>query len=132
MRRVKGRGTSTELVVRRLVWSLGGRYRLNLSDLPGKPDLVLSSRRLAVFVHGCFWHGHDCKRGARTPKANRTYWEAKISRNRARDEIVRSALEAAGWRVETVWECELKDRAALELRARSWLGGATNLLERTG
>jgi DNA mismatch endonuclease (patch repair protein) len=121
MRAVKGRGTSPELAVRRLVWSLGGRYRLNRADLPGKPDIVLPGRRLAIFVHGCFWHGHDCARGARVPKANRDYWTAKVARNRARDLAARGALANAGWRVETVWECELKDAAALEARARAWL-----------
>jgi DNA mismatch endonuclease (patch repair protein) len=121
MRRVKGRGTGPELQVRRLVWGLGGRYRLNRADLPGKPDLVLPGRRLAIFVHGCFWHGHDCARGARVPKANRDYWVGKVGRNRARDAAAREALAAEGWRVETVWECELKDRAALEARARDWL-----------
>jgi DNA mismatch endonuclease (patch repair protein) len=121
MRRVKGTGTSPELTVRRLIWSLGGRYRLNRADLPGKPDIVLAGRRLVVFVHGCFWHGHDCARGARVPKANRAYWTAKIGRNRARDLAARAALEAAGWRVETVWECELKDLPALRLRAMEWL-----------
>jgi DNA mismatch endonuclease (patch repair protein) len=121
MRAVKGRGTSPELAVRRLVWSLGGRYRLNRADLPGKPDIVLPGRRLAIFVHGCFWHGHDCLRGARVPKANRDYWTAKVDRNRARDARAREGLAAAGWRVETVWECELKDRAGLEARVRSWL-----------
>ncbi|HZK99458.1 MAG TPA: DNA mismatch endonuclease Vsr [Caulobacteraceae bacterium] len=123
MRRVKGRGTGPEVAVRRLIWSLGGRYRLNRSDLPGKPDIVLAGRRLAIFVHGCFWHGHDCPRGARVPKANRTYWEAKIGRNRVRDVSARAALEAADWRVETVWECELGDAAALAARAASWLAG---------
>ncbi len=122
MRRVKGRDTGPERRVRRLVWSLGGRYRLNRADLPGKPDLVLPGRRLAIFVHGCFWHGHDCARGARVPKANRDYWTGKIGRNRARDIKARAALEAAGWRVETVWECELKDLPALATRARGWLG----------
>ncbi|MBV8684662.1 MAG: DNA mismatch endonuclease Vsr [Caulobacteraceae bacterium] len=121
MRAVKGRGTSPELVVRRLVWSLGGRYRLNRADLPGKPDIVLPGRRLAIFVHGCFWHGHDCARGARVPKTNQPYWTAKIERNRARDARAREALAAAGWRVETVWECELKDRTALEARVKAWL-----------
>ncbi len=118
MRAVKGRGTAPELAVRRLVWSLGGCYRLNRADLPGKPDIVLPGRRLAIFVHGCFWHGHDCARGARVPKANQAYWLAKIGRNRTRDSSSRTALEAAGWRVEVVWECELKDRPALEARLR--------------
>ena len=121
MRAVKGRGTTPERAVRRLVWSLGGRYRLNRADLPGKPDIVFAGRRLAVFVHGCFWHGHGCARGARVPKANRDYWTQKIARNRGRDLASRAALEAKGWRVETVWECELKDAAALAERAAAWL-----------
>ncbi len=122
MRRVKGQGTAPELTVRRLIWSLGGRYRLNRADLPGKPDIVLAGRRLAVFVHGCFWHGHDCARGGRVPKANRDYWLGKIGRNRARDVANRAALEAKGWRVEAVWECELKDEPALRERVAGWLG----------
>ena len=121
MRRVKGAGTTPELTVRRLIWSLGGRYRLNRADLPGKPDIVLPGRRLAVFVHGCFWHGHDCARGARVPKANRDYWQAKIARNRARDASAKAELERRGWRVEQVWECELKDRPALEAKMRPWI-----------
>jgi DNA mismatch endonuclease (patch repair protein) len=122
MRRVKGKDTAPELRVRRLIWSLGGRYRLHRKDLPGKPDIVLPRRRLAVFVHGCFWHGHDCARGARVPKANRAYWLGKVGRNRERDIASLAALEDQGWRVETVWECELKDAAALEARVRGWLG----------
>jgi DNA mismatch endonuclease (patch repair protein) len=121
MRRVKGRDTAPEMIVRRLLWRLGARYRLHRKDLPGKPDIVLAGRRLAIFVHGCFWHGHDCARGARVPKANRDYWLGKVGRNRVRDAASRAALETAGWRVEAVWECELKDTAALEARARSWL-----------
>ena len=121
MRRVRGRDTRPELCVRRLIWRLGGRYRLNRADLPGKPDIVLASRRLAVFVHGCFWHGHDCARGARVPKANRDYWVGKVGRNRTRDAAARERLAALGWRVETVWECELKDAPALEARIAGWL-----------
>jgi DNA mismatch endonuclease (patch repair protein) len=121
MRRVKGKDTGPELQVRRLIWGLGARYRLHRADLPGKPDLVLAGRRLAIFVHGCFWHGHDCARGARVPKANRAYWIAKVGRNRARDIAARGALDALGWRVETIWECELKDREALAARVRGWL-----------
>ena len=116
MRRVKGRDTTPELKVRRLLTGLGARYRLHRKDLPGKPDIVLAGRRLAIFVHGCFWHGHDCARGARVPKANRDYWLAKVGRNRERDGASRAALETAGWRVETIWECEMKDEAALRGR----------------
>ena len=116
MRRVKGRNTAPELKVRRLLWRLGGRYRLHRKDLPGHPDIVLPGRRLAIFVHGCFWHGHDCPRGARMPKANADYWAAKIARNRARDVRTLAAYPAMGWRALVVYECELKDRASLAAR----------------
>jgi DNA mismatch endonuclease (patch repair protein) len=121
MARVKGRDTKPELKLRRLLWRLGARYRLHRRDLPGSPDVVLPGRKLALFVHGCFWHGHDCARGARVPKANRDYWLGKVARNRARDVAARAALETAGWRVEVVWECEMKDEAALEARLRACL-----------
>ena len=121
MRRVKGRDTSPELKVRKALTRLGVRYRLHRKDLPGSPDVVLPGRRLALFVHGCFWHGHDCARGARVPKQNRDYWVAKVGRNVARDAKSRTALEALGWRVETIWECELKDANALEVRLASLL-----------
>jgi DNA mismatch endonuclease (patch repair protein) len=121
MRRVKSTGTSPELKVRKLLTRMGLRYRLHRADLPGKPDIVMPGRKLAILVHGCFWHGHDCARGARVPKANRPYWEAKIGRNRARDETSQAALQAAGWRVLTLWECELKDESALEDRVRAAL-----------
>jgi DNA mismatch endonuclease (patch repair protein) len=121
MRRVKGKDTSPELKVRRLLRRLGVGYRLHRADLPGRPDIAMPGRKLALFVHGCFWHGHDCARGARTPKANRPYWEAKIARNRARDLEHRAALEAMGWRTVTLWECELKDEGQLEERLREEL-----------
>ena len=108
MRRVKGRDTAPELAVRRILRAAGIGYRLGGAGLAGRPDLVMKGRRVAVFVHGCFWHGHDCPRGAREPKANAAYWKAKIDRNRARDAAARSALEAAGWRVVTVWECGMR------------------------
>ncbi|HEX4183051.1 MAG TPA: DNA mismatch endonuclease Vsr [Caulobacteraceae bacterium] len=114
MRRVKGRDTSPELKVRRLLWRLGARYRLHRKDLPGRPDIVLPGRRMAIFVHGCFWHGHDCARGARVPKANRDYWLGKVARNRVRDDQSRLKLEALNWRVLVVWECALRDEPALE------------------
>lgn len=123
MRRVKGKDTTPEMIVRRALTRLGARYRLHRRDLPGSPDIVMPGRRLALFVHGCFWHGHDCARGARVPKQNRDYWTAKVGRNMARDARNREALAAAGWRVETLWECELKDGAALDARLRAWLDG---------
>jgi DNA mismatch endonuclease (patch repair protein) len=121
MRRVKGRDTGPEMIVRRALTALGVRYRLHRKDLPGAPDIVLPGRRLAVFVHGCFWHGHDCARGARVPKQNRDYWTAKVARNVARDERTRADLSALGWRVETIWECELKDAEALRTRLTALL-----------
>ena len=118
MRRVKARNTTPELTVRRALTRLGARYRLHRKDLPGHPDIVMPGRRLALFVHGCFWHGHDCARGARVPKANREYWEGKVGRNRARDAEHRAALEAMSWRAVTLWECELKDAEGLEEKLR--------------
>ncbi|MEN5145031.1 very short patch repair endonuclease [Brevundimonas diminuta] len=108
MRRVKGRDTAPEMKVRRLLRGAGIGYRLGGCGLPGRPDVVMKGRRIALFVHGCFWHGHDCSRGARQPRSNAEYWIAKIDRNRARDARVTAELEAAGWRVLTVWECEMK------------------------
>ncbi len=116
MARVKGKNTAPELKVRKALTALGARYRLNRKDLPGTPDIVMPGRRLAIFVHGCFWHGHDCPRGSRVPKANREYWTAKVARNVARDQRTSGELTAAGWRVETIWECDLKDGDALRAR----------------
>ena len=116
MRKVPAKGSSAELKVRKALTALGARYRLHRKDLPGSPDIVMPGRRLALFVHGCFWHGHDCKRGDRPPKANADYWTAKIARNLARDHRVQAELAALGWRVEAIWECELKDAAALRER----------------
>ncbi len=121
MRRVRSTNTSPEMAVRRLLTRMGLRYRLHRKDLPGKPDIVFASRRAVVFVHGCFWHGHDCPRGARAPKANADYWQAKISRNRARDIRTEATLTALGWRVVTVWECELASPQALEARLATLL-----------
>lgn len=119
MRAVKSRDTKPEVALRKALFALGYRYRLNVKTLPGKPDLVFPKHRTVIFVHGCFWHGHDCKRGNRTPKTNRAYWTEKIARNKARDLRNAAALEAAGWRVLTLWECELKtlNPAAIPIRA---------------
>jgi DNA mismatch endonuclease (patch repair protein) len=108
MRAVKSKDTKPEWIVRRLLHAAGYRYWLHVSSLPGKPDLVFPGRRAVIFVHGCFWHGHDCKRGARMPATNRQYWSAKISRNKQRDAEHIHAIRKAGWRVLTVWEYETK------------------------
>jgi DNA mismatch endonuclease (patch repair protein) len=122
MRKVKGANTSPEIKVRRLLWGMGLRYRLHRRDLPGAPDIVLAGRRLAIFVHGCFWHGHDCARGARIPKQNRDYWIGKVGRNRDRDVRSQAALKASGWTPLVIWECELKDPEALTARLKAATG----------
>ena len=124
MRAVKSQDTAPEMIVRRLLHHLGGRFRLHRRDLPGTPDIVLPGRRKVIFVHGCFWHGHDCVRGARAPKTNPDYWRAKIDRNVSRDRQSLTVLEAAGWRVLTIWECETSrtKRAALTARLTDFLG----------
>lgn len=110
MRRVKGRDTGPEMKVRRLVHGLGYRYRLHRKDLPGKPDLVFAGRHKVIFVHGCFWHGHSCKRGARVPKTNAGYWKRKIERNKERDIEHMKLLKDKGWGVLLLWECQLSDK----------------------
>ena len=121
MRAVKGRDTGPELAVRRMLHARGYRYRLHRRDLPGAPDLTFPSRRKVVFVHGCFWHGHSCPRGDRTPKTNAD-WRRKIGRNRERYEGQRAALRDAGWGVLTVWECELRREDELAARLEAFLG----------
>jgi DNA mismatch endonuclease (patch repair protein) len=118
MRAVKSRDTGPELKVRRAAHALGLRFRLQRDDLPGKPDLVLPKHGVAVFVHGCFWHGHDCPRGARIPATNAAYWKAKIARNVARDAISIRELKRLGWRPVTIWECEAKQLEALQALLR--------------
>ncbi len=122
MRAIRSKDTAPEMKVRRLVHGMGYRYRLHRKDLPGKPDLVFGPRRKAVFVHGCYWHGHGCSRGGTGAKSNQAYWGPKITRNRERDARNGRALREAGWDVLTVWECETKDTAALERRLREFLG----------
>lgn len=121
MRAVKSRDTKPEMLVRRAAHALGYRFRLHRKDLPGSPDLVFPARKKVIFVHGCFWHGHECARGARTPKTNTDYWRAKIARNVARDARARSALDALGWETLTIWECELKKDTRLAERLKSFL-----------
>lgn len=122
MRAVKGANTAPELAVRSMVHRMGYRFRLHRRDLPGKPDLVFPGLKKVVYVHGCFWHGHDCARGAREPKANAVYWRAKIARNRSRDAMHLKTLRAEGWRAAIVWECELKKLTRVARRLARFLG----------
>jgi DNA mismatch endonuclease (patch repair protein) len=121
---VRQRGTAPELVVRGLLTALGHRFRLRNRDLPGSPDIANRRQRWAVFVHGCFWHRHGCK-ATTTPGNNRAFWEAKFERNVARDRRTQGELEALGYRVLVVWECETKARSpALLERLRTALTAA--------
>lgn len=123
MSRIRGKNTQPELVVRKLLRELGFTgYRLHRADLPGKPDIAFIGRKLAVMIHGCFWHGHSCKEGSRRPKSNQDYWLPKIARNQHRDALVMAELAGRGWGVLTIWECELRDRVALAERLGEFMG----------
>src|SRR5271165_5724537 len=112
MSRVRGKDTKPELLLRRGLHALGFRFRLHRKDLPGRPDLVFPARRAAIFVHGCFWHGHDCPM-CRIPTTRTGFWQTKIHGNRDRDRRAVAALTAKGWRVLVVWECALRGPARL-------------------
>lgn len=120
MRAVRGADTGPEIAVRRLVHSMGYRYGLHCRDLPGRPDLVFRRLRKVVFVHGCFWHRHNCPAG-RVPDSRRQYWESKLDGNVRRDRRNQKALRDAGWQIMTVWECELRDQERLSKRLRRFL-----------
>jgi len=120
MQAVKGKDTGPEWTVRRLLHGAGYRYRLHDQRLPGRPDIVFPARRKAIFVHGCFWHGHDCAKG-RLPKTRLDYWSPKIQANRERDARKRTELEAMGWDVLVVWQCEINEIKALESRLWTFL-----------
>lgn len=121
MRAVKSSDTSAELAVARLLRGIGARVRRSASDLPGTPDFTFAESRRAIFVHGCFWHGHTCKRGARVPKANRDYWVNKIAKNKARDRRVLKELRALGWKTLVIWECQLKSEVRVGSRLKRLL-----------
>ena len=120
MRAVKSKNTAPEMKIRRLLHRAGYRYRLHPANLPGKPDIVFPGRRKVIFLHGCFWHGHDCRPKIR-PASNTEYWLPKIEGNKARDANHIAALQAAGWHVLVVWECQSKDDDALMGSLRAFL-----------
>lgn len=124
MRRIRGKDTKVEVLVRRLTHSLGYRYRLHSKSLPGKPDMVFQARRKAIFVHGCFWHQHDdsqCKI-TRVPKSNLSYWVPKLERTKIRDSQNQGALRDLGWDILVIWECESYCQENLTSRIRDFLG----------
>lgn len=121
MRRVRGKNTGPELTVRRALHALGRRFRLHRRDLPGKPDIVFAKDRLAIFVHGCFWHRHDNCPRASTPSTRKEFWEAKFERTVVRDAEQVAALRATGWRSEVIWECETRNAERLNEHLRQIL-----------
>lgn len=120
MQAVKGKDTGPELTVRRIVHRLGYRYRLHRKGLPGRPDLVFGPRKKVIFVHGCFWHAHNCGHG-RMPESRQEYWVPKLIGNKERDQANVAKLEALGWKVLTIWECEIKKTADLVDRVTEFL-----------
>jgi DNA mismatch endonuclease (patch repair protein) len=121
MRHVKSRDTKPELRLRRIVWGLGYRYRKNRRDVFGHPDIAFIGRKRAIFLHGCFWHRHDCPLGRRSPKSKTDFWNAKFKRNVERDALVMEKLRDAGWKALVIWECELGDHTTVERRVRRFL-----------
>ncbi|WP_271627831.1 very short patch repair endonuclease [Bradyrhizobium sp. CCBAU 11445] len=121
MGRIRGKGTKPELVVRSSAHRLGFRFRLHAKTLPGSPDLVFPGRKIALFVHGCFWHRHPGCRHCYVPKSNIQFWREKFKKNVLRDERVRRGLEEMGWRVAVIWECETADPDALRKRLKRLL-----------
>lgn len=132
---IRGKDTKPEWLVRRALHARGFRYRLHARKLAGRPDLVLPRYRAAIFVHGCFWHGHDC-RYFRLPATRTAFWEGKISRNRSNDLRNRASLLEAGWRVAEIWECALRgkghDANAVADALAEWIRGDEALLEIRG
>ena len=121
MRCVKSKNTTPELLVRKMTYQMGFRYRLHRKDIPGSPDLAFIKRKKVIFVHGCFWHGHErCKR-ATLPQTNHDYWESKIKRNSDRDSSNLLKLEAMGWSSLIIWECELKEVEKVKLKIKCFL-----------
>ena len=124
MSRVKGKNTTPEMRVRKAAHALGFRFRLHRKDLPGTPDIVFPKKRVALFVHGCFWHRHPGCKKASLPKSRQEYWHSKFSANVERDERMRIELEARGWNVATIWECETKTDAELRQRLHDILSSS--------
>lgn len=126
MSRIRSKDTKPEMLVRRLLFAEGYRYRLHATDLPGTPDLVFRGRRQAIFVNGCFWHSHSCPNGTHKPATNADFWDAKRTRTVERDGQALAGLAARGWTAFTVWECELRDLGAVAAALHNFLGPPGN------
>ncbi|MBI4642879.1 MAG: DNA mismatch endonuclease Vsr [Deltaproteobacteria bacterium] len=126
MSRVHGKDTRTEMLVRRLLYSLGYRYRLQGRDLPGNPDIVFRSKKKVIFIHGCFWHGHDCRSGKKRPKSNEEYWLPKLAKTKSRDAHSQEKLLELGWDYLILWECQLKNKEALIEKIRIFMEGKSD------
>jgi DNA mismatch endonuclease (patch repair protein) len=124
MSRVRGYDTKPELDVRRALHALGYRYRLHVKSLPGRPDLVFAKRHKIVMVHGCFWHSHECRAGRATSKSNVPFWKKKMTANKMRDRLVVRQLKSKGWRIHTIWECQIK--------RQTWIEATIDFLEQSG
>jgi DNA mismatch endonuclease (patch repair protein) len=127
MAAIKGADTKPEMLVRRALYGLGYRYRLHRKDLPGKPDIVLPKLRTVIFVHGCFWHSHDCRWGRVIPKTRAEFWTEKRGGTVTRDDRKARALEELGWRVLTIWECDTRDPEGLPLLLQTMLGQGASI-----
>jgi len=121
MSSVRSKNTGPERIVRKIIHSLGYRFRVHRADLPGTPDIVLPRLRKIVLVHGCFWHGHSCRHGKRKPSSNCEYWKNKIHRNRVRGKLNERKLKELGWSIFVIWECELKNRPKIENAIQTFL-----------
>ena len=121
MRSIRSKDTKPEMVVRRLTHSLGYRYRLHVQSLPGCPDLVFPSRRKVIFVHGCFWHRHNCRKGKSTPKTRKLFWKEKLEQNKERDRKLRRKIHKDGWELLVIWECQTKNQDRLASRISCFL-----------
>lgn len=127
MSAVRGKNTRAELLVRRYLWSHGIRYRVYPKDLPGKPDIVILRCKLAIFIHGCFWHGHnDCNRG-QLPKSRFEYWKPKIEANKSRDYQIEKELNEKGWQQLIIWECQLRTKKAASITLPNLLENITKI-----
>lgn len=129
---IRGANTRPELAVRKMLFSLGYRFRLHRRDLPGSPDIVMPGRKVAILVQGCFWHRHQACRYSKVPATRREFWRAKLEGNACRDRMIVARLRESGWRTLLVWECALRDaatRASLPAALSSWIEGADDFGE---